>query len=211
MTQAFEHVFGPLDGSSSMSKLAGVPMAGRTDTWIVSEMARIYGVVSDATSLGRFHDVYISHLSREIQLPGPRKGVLPGVRPLLEELQERDGVHLALLTGNFAAGARVKLEHFDLWRYFPCGAFAEDSPHRNDLLAHALTRVEACGGPLVQPSEVVVVGDTPHDVGVALAAGARAVGVATGSFDTLALRESGAHATLEDLSDLTAALEAFGL
>lgn len=210
MAQAFEHVFGAQAGASPSSRLAGVPMAGRTDTWIVGEMSRIYGVESDAASLQRFHDIYVTHLAREIHAPGPRKGVLPGVRDLLDALAVRDDAHLALLTGNFAAGARVKLEYFDLWRYFRTGAFAEDAPDRNGLLARALSRVSAEGGPAVEPSEVVIVGDTPLDVGVALAGGARSVGVATGNYDTAALLASGAHAVLEDLSDLPAVLEAFG-
>ncbi len=211
MTQAFEQVFGQQAGASPASRLADVPMAGRTDTWIVAEMARICGVESDTESLQRFRDIYISHLAREIHRPGPRKGVLPGVREALEALARRDGTHVALLTGNFVSGARVKLEYFDLWRYFLCGAFAEDAPDRNALFAHALARVEACGGPALQPSEVVIVGDTPLDIGVAVAAGARSVGVATGSYDIDALRNSGADVALEDLGDLAAALDAFGV
>ena len=66
MTQAFEQVFGAQAGASPSSRLAGVPMAGRTDTWIVGEMSRIYGVESDPDSLQRFHDIYVTHLAREI-------------------------------------------------------------------------------------------------------------------------------------------------
>lgn len=209
MTLAFEQVFGDHGGADVRSRLAGVPMAGRTDTWIVGEMARLYGAVSDAASLRRFHDIYVSLLAREIHEPGPRKGVLPGVQPLLEALATRDAP-MALLTGNFAEGARLKLEYFNLWRYFPAGAFAEDAPNRNALFARALSRVAANGGPTVDPAEVVIVGDTPLDVGVAVAAGARSVAVATGSYDAAALLASGADVVLEDFSDLPAALDALG-
>lgn len=211
MMQAFEQVFGHRSGAGPTRSLAGVPMAGRTDTWIVGQMSRLYGVESDPESLRQFHDTYVTLLAREIHLPGPRKGVLPGVREVLEALTIRDGTHLALLTGNFAAGARIKLEHFDLWRYFLCGAFAEDAPDRNALFPRALARVQACGGPGFAPSEVVIVGDTPLDIEVARAGGARSVGVATGSFDVDTLRNSGADVALEDLSDLPAALEALGV
>lgn len=211
MTHAFAHVFGHQIGTGAASELAGVPMAGRTDTWIVGEMSRILGVACDADSMQRFHDVYVAQLAREIILPGPRKGVLPGVNGVLDALAQRADTHVALLTGNFAAGARLKLEYFDLWRRFPCGAFAEDAPDRNALFARALDRVEACGGPALNASEVVVVGDTPLDVDVALAAGARSVGVATGSYSLDVLRDSGADAVLEDLGDLTASLGALGV
>jgi phosphoglycolate phosphatase-like HAD superfamily hydrolase len=47
----------------------------------------------------------------------------------------------------------------------------------------------------------VLVGDTPLDVAAALAAGARAVGVATGSYSPDQLTAAGAHVVLPDLTD----------
>ena len=134
---------------------------------------------------------------------------MPGVRPLLDELVEPGRVYLALLTGNFEAGARVKLEYFDLWRYFRCGAFGDDAPDRNDLLAtrwRASRRAEARR----RPSDVVVVGDTPLDVAVALCR-RRAIGWRRdGQLRRRALRAQGARRRAEDLSDLPAVLEALG-
>jgi phosphoglycolate phosphatase-like HAD superfamily hydrolase len=205
MMRAFEDVFGH-------SQAAGaVPMAGRTDAWIVAAMAAHHGLEHDEDVLQRFHDTYIDYLSHEIHQPGPRKGVLPGVREVLDALALRDDAFLALLTGNYERGAQIKLEHFDLWRYFRCGAFGDGVHERNALLATALDRVEACGGPRATPAEVVVVGDTPLDVAVALAGGARSLAVATGSYDAAALRASGADVVLDDLSDLDAVLEALGM
>ena len=202
MALAFEEVFGVRDG------LGSVPMAGRTDAWIVSEAARRHGLTYDAVALQRFHDVYVGHLAREVHQPGPRKGVMPGVRALLDRLSSRDDVYLALLTGNFEAGARIKLEYFDLWRYFACGAFGDDSVDRNSLLATAIDRVRAGGGLHVSPADVVVIGDTPLDVAVAVAGGARSIAVATGSHDVASLRETGADVVLADLSDVGVVLEA---
>jgi len=206
MTRAFADVFDLRQG------LAGVSMAGRTDTWILTEMARQHGLEYDEPMLQRFHTTYLDYLSFEIQQPGTsRKAILPGVRELLDALVTRDDVYLALLTGNFSGGARLKLEHFDLWRYFPCGAFAEDAPERNALLAKALARVAASGGPTLAAADAIVVGDTPHDVNVALAGGAKSLAVATGSFDVQALRETGADVVLEDLSDLPSVLSVLGV
>jgi phosphoglycolate phosphatase-like HAD superfamily hydrolase len=58
---------------------------------------------------------------------------MPGVRSLLDTLHTRSDAFLALLTGNFEAGARVKLEYFGLWRYFRCGAFGDHARERNGL------------------------------------------------------------------------------
>ena len=193
MARAFEDLFGISDA------FLNIPMAGRTDTWILSNAAAAHGVLPSA--LPAFHDAYLAYLERELEPPNPRKAVMPGIRPLLDTLASRNDIYLALLTGNYQKAARLKLEHFDLWRYFPCGAFADDAADRNSLLPKALERIRACGGPAVRPADVIVVGDTPHDVACALAAGARPVGVATGSFSVQQLRDSGAETVFEDLSD----------
>lgn len=205
MARAFDEVFGFSNGLGSIS------MAGRTDAWIVSQMIAEHGLASDTARLKQFHDVYVTHLLREVHEPGPQKGILPGVNPLLEVLAGRDDVYLALLTGNFHRGAQIKLEYFNLWHYFPTGAFGDDSHDRNGLLWKALANVEAAGGPKVRPSEVAIVGDTPLDVAVAVAGGARCLGVATGSYDVDTLLESGADHALLDLTDRRAVVAALGL
>jgi phosphoglycolate phosphatase-like HAD superfamily hydrolase len=190
---------------------SGIPMAGRTDAWIVEQAAAAHRVPIDRSRLRSFHESYLAKLAAEVHEPGPRKGIMPGVRPLLDRLAGRDDAFLALLTGNLEGGARVKLGYFDLWRYFRCGAFGDEIHNRDELLPLALERVKASGGPIVKPSEVVVVGDTPLDVAVARKGGARSVAVATGGYDAATLAASGADVVLEDFSDLAATLAALGL
>ena len=198
MTRAFEDLYGIRDA------FVGVPFNGRTDAWILAQAAVRHGI--DPRHLPKFKPLYLDYLARELHEPGPRKGVMPGVRDLLDALTSKDDVFLALLTGNFAEGARLKLEHFDLWRYFECGAFGDTVHERNELLADALAQVEACSGLRVEASRSIVIGDTPLDVGVALAGGARSIAVATGSHTTDQLRTSGADIVFEDLSDLESVL-----
>lgn len=200
MTRAFEELYGVGNAFD------GVPFNGRTDAWILSRAAAAHGIDNEA--IERFKPLYLDYLAEELHRPGPRKGVMPGVGPLLDELSRRDDVYLALLTGNFERGACLKLEYFDLWRYFTCGAFGDTTHDRNGLLAQALTRVEMCGGPQVAPADVVIIGDTPLDVGVAIAGGARSMAVATGSHTTDELRACGADVVFQDLSDLEAVLAA---
>ena len=199
MARAFEELFAVSDA------FRDIQMAGCTDTWILSNAAAAHGI--PPSGLTAFHDAYLVHLARELEPPNPRKVMMPGIRLLLDALVSRDDAYLALLTGNYERAARLKLEHFDLWRYFPCGAFADDASDRNSLLPKALARIRASGGPVVQPADVIVVGDTPHDVACALAAGARPVGVATGPFSVQQLRDSGAEIVFEDLSDTDAFLK----
>jgi phosphoglycolate phosphatase-like HAD superfamily hydrolase len=159
----------------------------------------------DEDLFARLRDAYVTLLREEILLPGEGiKAVLPGVAGLLDALRARPDVFLALLTGNFEEGARIKLEHFDLWRYFKCGAFGDDAADRNALVPFALDRARACGLDAIAPEDVFVVGDTPHDVACARAVGAVPVGVATGSFSVADLRGSGADIVFPDLGDAAA-------
>jgi len=205
MSHAFEQLFSIPDAFEQ------IEMPGRTDSWILSDALTLHGISSGPALLTRFRDVYLDHLRAELQRPGPRKGMMPGVRPLLDTLRQRDDVYLALLTGNYEEAACQKLEYFDLWRYFPCGAFGDDAPDRNGLLPKALARIRECGGPSVEARDAVVIGDTPLDVECAAAGGARSMAVATGRYSVDALRAAGADVVLEDLSDLDVVLGALGL
>src|SRR4029079_4697628 len=155
----------------------------------LSDAAAAHGISEDVSTLARFHQAYVRHLAIELEKPRvARKGLMPGVRELLDTLAPRDDVYLALLTGNYEAGARIKLEYFDLWRYFPCGAFGDDAPHRNGLVTKAVERVAACGGPALEAADAWVIGDTPLDIPGALFSGARSLGVATESHSVDELR-----------------------
>lgn len=205
MTRAFEELFAIADA------FRGIPMPGRTDSWILSDAAIAHAIPVQSPDLARFPEIYLRHLERELAAPvpaGARNGVMPGVRPLLDALHARDDVFLALLTGNYEAAARVKLEHFDLWRYFACGAFGDAAPDRNRLLPRAIDAVRACGLTAATPAHAVVIGDTPLDVACAAAGGARSIAVATGGHGVDELRAAGADAVFEDLSDLGAVLRA---
>jgi len=195
MALAFDDLF------SIRNAFEGIHMPGRTDAWILADAAAAHGITPTSAALAEFRTAYLARLRRELEHPGPRKGVMPGVRELLDALSAHDGVYLALLTGNYEEAARIKLEYFDLWRYFECGAFGDDAPDRNGLLPRALARVADCGGPRVPASASIVIGDTPLDIACAQAGGARSIAVATGSHSVEELRAAGADVVLENLSD----------
>lgn len=197
MNRACQEVLGVDDA------MASVEFAGRTDWSILRDVMAKHGRTLDPPLLADLRDRYVRHLGEEIEQPGTGvKDVMPGIRPLLDALQGRDDVALALLTGNFIEGARIKLEYFDLWKYFPCGAFGGDSASRNDLVPVALARARACGLVNGHPSQVFVVGDTPNDVECALVVDATPIGVATGGYSVEELRACGAEIVFPDLSDI---------
>lgn len=203
MNRALHEVLGVTDG------LDGIPVAGRTDWAILDEAVRRCGRTLDAALLDELRTLYVERLAEEIQHRGEgRKEVLPGIRPLLDELSARPDVAIGLITGNFIKGAEVKLGHFDLWRYFRFGGFGDDAADRNLLVPFAVQRARTCGVPELPMREVVVIGDTPADVACAQAVGATAVAVATGSSSVEELRATGADLVFADLDDYRALLAA---
>jgi phosphoglycolate phosphatase-like HAD superfamily hydrolase len=191
--------------------LDAVSIAGRTDRAIVSDVFRSLGVVARDEEVFRLRDAYLEQLRVAIEVPVEHpRGVLPGVAGLIDALAERPDVAVGLLTGNFEGGAAIKLGHFDLWRRFRFGAFGDHHVDRRDLVPLALERAAAAGVPTLRPSRVVVVGDTPLDVGCARAHGARSIGVATGPFGTAALSEAGADLALDTLEDAGRILDWLG-
>jgi phosphoglycolate phosphatase len=203
MNRAFHDVFGIPDA------FVTIELAGRTDTSILADAFAQQGMTADADGVRAFRERYLACLREEVPRPGANKRVLPGIQPLLRSLEPQPHVFLGLLTGNFADAAEVKLAHFDLWRYFRCGAFGEDAHDRNHLVPVALDRARQRGlPPHVEPAHVVVIGDTPRDVACAHAHGARVIAVATGQYPADCLQAAGAHVVFEDLADTAAVLTA---
>lgn len=206
MNRACEEVLGHADA------LDGITVAGRTDWIILHDALGAIGRQLDDELFVRLRETYVRHLAEEIALPGEGvKAVMPGIRLLLDTLEAHPDVFLALLTGNFEQSARIKLEHFDLWRYFRCGAFGDDAADRNALVPFALGRAQACGLGTIAPDQIYVIGDTPHDVACAHAVGATPIAVATGNFSADQLRESGASLVFGDLAETDAVLRVIGV
>ena len=131
--------------------------------------------------------------------------VKPAVDETLSHLEARGEV-VGLATGNLEGGARIKLQRGDLWRRFPFGGFGSDAGDRAELVRVAIRRGEQRAGRALAREERVVIGDTPKDVAAAHAAGALAVGVATGSHDLDELRASGADEVYPTMKEWLAAL-----
>jgi phosphoglycolate phosphatase-like HAD superfamily hydrolase len=219
MDDAFHEVFG-VQGAFDR-----VPMPGRTDGAILkdawSRALRPSQIAAGAPSaaavhpaegdVARYKAAYFVRFAEEIHKPVPDhparpgrlrfKGVLPGVRKVLDALDGRPDVFLGLLTGNYEQGARIKLEYFGLWRYFRCGAYGDDSLDRHALVPVAVARSREAGCPPVDPRDVVIIGDTPLDVTCAREAGVSCLAVATGGYGVDALRAAGADVVLESLAD----------
>jgi len=191
MTVALQEMFGVTDG------FAKVEFSGRTDLYILSEGLRQHGINDGHNAhLDEFLQRYYGHLRHTL---GEREGhLMPGFPQLLEVLSQRNGVRVGLATGNFSEAAWMKLEHYGIRQYFSGdGAFGEESLDRSEMVRMGIERF-ADG---VSPGDILIIGDTPHDVSSALDNGLGAVGVATGNYKVDQLRDSGAQMVFEDFAD----------
>ncbi len=189
LNRAFNELYGVSDG------FAHVEFSGRTDRSILSTALAQAGVEGDvATHLKQFTDVYYAKLPVTLrERPG---SLMPGFPQLLAALREA-GARLGLATGNFSEGARLKLEYYGIWDYFLGGGFGEVDEERAQVVAAAIRNV-ANGA---SAEEILVIGDTPHDITSAADNGALGIGVATGNYTTEQLKDSGAHLVYQDFAD----------
>jgi phosphoglycolate phosphatase len=192
---------------------AFAPMAGRTDRAIILDTLSQAGVSEPR----RYVDPFIAGLTAQAPLVreavAVRGHALPGAAAVLTGLHGLRGrVHQSVLTGNIRPVAEVKLAALGLRDGLDLciGAYGDDHEVRSELVQVARRRAAAVHG--LSPSQfagaaTVVIGDTPLDIEAALTAGARAVGVATGTYSAADLIAAGAHTVLPDLTDTPLVLQ----
>lgn len=112
-----------------------------------------------------------------------------------------EGVLVGMTTGLLEGAARAKLERSGLNPYLCFGGYGSDSGDRAELTRAAIRRATSILGSTLDPSDVLVVGDTPKDVAAARAAGARSLAVATGAYTVEELTRAEPDAVVPSLVD----------
>lgn len=179
-----------------------VRIDGRTDHAIFMDLIALHRLSESEDPLVLYRklaDAYLEDLAPTIAERGGE--VLPGVPSLLEALAQSHGA-VGLATGNMQRGAAIKLGHFGLWESFAAGGFGDDTPVRAEVVREGIENLAAHLGITAHAADCVVIGDTPLDVEAAHLAGAKAMAVATGAYDLVALETSGAEWVLPDLADV---------
>ncbi|MCZ6856486.1 MAG: haloacid dehalogenase-like hydrolase [Gemmatimonadetes bacterium] len=191
--------------------IEGFRFDGKTDPQIVHELLRAFGNphAESGAHVQAVCDRYVEMLEGELASGKRTPHVFPGVWELLDLIERRDDAVLGLLTGNLAAGARLKLASVGMeFDRFRVGAFGSDAAERGELPAIAAARAAELVGEAPTGEDIVIIGDTPADVTCGLGVGARAIAVATGSYGVAELAAAGAYAVFEDLLDTEGVLEA---
>lgn len=195
--RTFAEEFNAADGFERLK------FAGRTDTALVREFFSFHQIEPTPENLKRFFARYVfwlDHILRESQT-----ALCPGVWEFLRALQALPQAPLlGLLTGNIRLGAEIKLRHFQLWDVFQTGGFGDDHEDRDRIAALAQQRASRILGTELRGHEVVVVGDTPHDIRCGRAIGAKVLAVATGGASLEELSRHRPDWAIPDLRAITA-------
>lgn len=195
----------------SAGKLDELQVSGMTDTQIFYESLRDEGFTPERIrdEIDKLLPVFKKRMSEFVAATENPYVIKPGVREILNSTASDARFVNALLSGNLSVAAQIKLEHFDLWKYFDGkpNLFGEISHERSELGRNA---VEIFGRYLnadLKTEQFVVIGDTPNDVVAARAFGARMVSVATGKNHPVEeLAKHKPDIVLKDLSDTTEVL-----
>jgi phosphoglycolate phosphatase len=203
MRTALERVFGAAGGIDQYD------LGGRTDTRIVHDVMGALGWEPARVTerLDEFFGAYLGGLTSEIG-DGRHVVTLPGVSAVVAGLAQSPEALLGLVTGNIEEGARIKLLPTGLWPHFRVGAYGSDHMDRRRLPSLAARRAQALVGHAFAPTDVVVIGDTPHDIDCARAFGAVAVAVTTGQYTRDQLLADRPDHLFDDLGDVDKVLAA---
>lgn len=190
----------------------GIAVAGRLDPLIVHDLFAANGVRDTREAREMFRRRYVERLGEELNAPGSR--VLPGVVSLLTSLRERHAneATLGVLTGNWEESGRLKLDRLGVKSdWFAVHVWGDEGrpreggalPRREDLVPVGFERYEKHHGGrrVLRPEQVVVIGDTEHDIACARAHGCRSLGVGTGRTSAEELARAGADLALPTLED----------
>ncbi len=188
--------------------VAAYRFEGKLDPVIVADLMGAAGVPAEVVAERRpaALALYLDLLEEALAAQPP--ALKPGAAELVGRVAASPSAVPALLTGNVARGARIKLSAAGLWDRFRFGVFGDEAPRRVDLGPIALARALATTGRSYTPEETVFVCDARADVECGRAIGARVVAVATGRTSAAELRAAGADAVFDSFADVPSALEA---
>ncbi len=197
---AFEAIHG-VEGAMS-----SVRFAGSTDPVIVRDAhTAAFDRAPTDPEVDALMAGYLERLAADLASPPSSFEVMPGAVRIASTLAADGRFCVGLATGNVEAGARIKLAAGGLDTFFEFGGFGSDAAVRAELVRCGVDRGQAIAverrGRRFDNEEILVIGDTEHDVTAAHAAGAVAVGVRAGSSHVEAMEAAGVDHLFDSFLD----------
>ncbi len=175
---------------------------GRTDPSLIFELfEKNLGRRPAPEEMQRVSSAYT--VAFEKALPkSERFRLLPGVVELLDCLSDRGIGLLGLATGNFESTAGHKLRHGGLHHYFQFGGYGSDHAQRLELTRTAIERGRTLLGRSIPNEEIILVGDTLHDIDCGRRLDLTTIAVATGTTPRSVLEGARPDFVLDELTPL---------
>jgi len=188
-----------------MAKLDEVDFVGKTLHKNVVAIAQLHGISKEEvdSKLEQAGEIYNNYFLQE--LPDASKDILPGVKELLEKLNDKDHF-LAVVTGNNHDVAEVILNKSGLRDYFHFLITGDMNDNRAELVHKAILAAEQVENKKFDG--VVVIGDSIGDVRSGKPYKATTIAVCTGFHSREKLEQEEPSYCFDDLSDVTKVLEA---
>lgn len=177
-------------------------MAGRTDHDLILATLKAHDIAEPDGFVEPFYDALTAATAARYDEIRQRGRRLPGAAEAIEALKSGGAIQ-TVVTGNIRAVAEIKLRAFDLDAAidFDIGGYGSDDGARATLVRLARARVAAKHGASAG-QDIVVIGDTPHDIAGAKANNVRAIGVASGATTSHELHQAGADAVMNSLENV---------
>lgn len=192
--KAFKEVF------NVDTQLTDINFAGKIVPNIIQELGKLNEIPKDVvesrltTAIERVESFFTKSVGKgEIR-------VLPGVRELLEKLKERDHI-LGVVTGNPEGITQSILENSKLKGYFGIFVYGSKDKDRAELVGLAIAKAERKFGTKFFGKDVVIVGDSIHDIECGKPHGSLTIAVATGFYSKKELMKHSPDYLFTDLTD----------
>lgn len=152
----------------------------------------------DAERLNHIADAYRQHYLYDSTVPAP---LFNGVHEMLKDLRA-DGYTLAISTGKSRAGLDRSINEHKLADYFAttrCAGENKSKPHP-EMLYEIINELN------FSASQTLMIGDSEHDLKMAINANMQSIGVTHGVHDAETLNRHKPLTCLTDITDLSAYL-----
>jgi len=192
------------------ASLHEIDFAGRSLTENFAELARLKGITPNDFAerskplLESYEKIFRTKLPHTAA-----KYILPGVKPLLEELSE-SGNLVVLYTGDSPSITQRVLKVTGLGRYFKFSVYGTEASSRVQLAQMAIKKAEQLTGARFEGKNVVIVGDSVRDVECGKQLNALTIAVATGFHSEAELLSKKPDYLFKNLADYQKVLEIVG-
>lgn len=121
-----------------------------------------------------------THFLEDLSLRESLYEPISDARRLVDIVAVAPHLHIGVITGNLGDAAWWKLHYTGFHGYFSFGLFGHEADTRNSLAKKVFVKAQQHFGNTFSPKDIVVVGDTVHDVLCGKAIGAVTIAVTTG-------------------------------